>query len=173
MRLVAEEKNTGTLELLLTKAITDWQVVIGKFLAAFLLIFTALLLTIPYYVTVAQIAKIGVDHGAILCGYFALLLMSATYISIGLFASSITRNQIVAFLLALFIGIFFHIIFDVLSNNFTGFTGQLLHYLSLSTHYDALSRGVIDSKNLVYFLSLIFLGLILTELQLEKRNIIG
>ncbi len=173
MRLIAEEKNTGTIELLLTKAITDWQVVWGKFLAALLLILTALVLTLPYYITITQIAKAGVDHGAILCGYLALFMMSAVYISIGLFASSLTTNQIVAFLVALFIGIFFHIIFDVLARNFTGFMGQLLNYLSLSTHYDAMSRGVIDSKNLVFFLSLIVFGLVLTELQLEKRNING
>jgi ABC-2 type transport system permease protein len=97
--------------------------------------------------------------------------MSMVYISIGLFASSITNNQIVAFLLALFIGVFLLIIFNVLSNNFTGFIGQLLSYLSISTHFDSISRGVIDSRDILYFLSITFLGLVMAETSLSKRNI--
>src|SRR5207247_5256136 len=104
-------------------------------------------------------------------GYLGLLLMSATYISIGLYTSSITNNQIVAFLLALFIGIFFHVIFDVLANTFTGTFGGIMSYLSVSSHYESISRGVIDSKDLIYFFSVIFLGLILSELSLAKRNL--
>lgn len=169
MRLIAEEKKTGTIEMLLTKAVSDWQVVTGKFLSCLILIAIALTFTLPYYITVWNIGPI--DHGAVWCGYFGLILMSATYISIGLWASSITNNQIVAFLLALFIGIFFHIIFDVLSSNFTGFIGETLNYLSISTHYESISRGVIDSKDLIYFLSIIVLGLVLSEAALAKRNI--
>ena len=170
MRMLAEEKRSGTLELLLTKPITDWDVVIGKFLAALILICIALLLTLPYYITVWAIGPI--DQGAVWCGYFGLILMSMTFIAIGLFASSITNNQIVAFLLALFIGIFFLIIFDVLSNNFTGFIGEILSYLSLSTHFDSISRGVIDSRDLLYFLTITLFGLILAETSLSKRNIV-
>jgi len=170
MRMLAEEKRSGTLELLLTKPITDWDVVIGKFLAALILICIALLLTLPYYITVWAIGPI--DQGAVWCGYFGLILMSMTFIAIGLFASSITNNQIVAFLLALFIGIFFLIIFDVLSNNFTGFIGEILSYLSLSTHFDSISRGVIDSRDLLYFITITLFGLILAETSLSKRNIV-
>jgi len=97
--------------------------------------------------------------------------MSMVYIAIGLFASSITNNQIVAFLLALFIGVFFLIIFDVLASNFTGATGQILSYLSLSTHFDSISRGVIDSRDILYFLSITFFSLVLAEALLSKRNI--
>jgi ABC-2 type transport system permease protein len=99
--------------------------------------------------------------------------MSATYTSIGLFTSSITNNQIVAFLLAIFIGLFFHIIFDVLASSFTGFMGQFFDTLSLSVHYDSLTRGVVDTKDLIYFFSIIFLGIFLAELSLAKRNITG
>lgn len=169
MRSLAEEKKTGTIELLLTKAVTDRQVVWGKFLSAFLLIAIALLFTLPYYVTVARIGHI--DHGAALCGYLGLLLMSAAYISIGIFASSLTNNQIVAFLGALFIGLFFHIIFDVLSNNMTGLLGQVFDTLSLSVHYEAVSRGVLDTKDIIYFLSIVVLGLFFAERSLSKRNI--
>ncbi|MCD6112917.1 MAG: ABC transporter permease subunit [Bacteroidales bacterium] len=169
MGLLAEEQKTGTIELLLTKPVTEWQVVIGKFLSTLLLIIIALILTLPYYITVANLGKI--DHGAVWSGYLGLILMSASYISIGLFASSISKNQIVGFLLALFIGIFFHIIFSVLANGSSGFFGNLFHYLSLSTHFDSISRGVIDTKDLIYFLSLIFLGLTSTEAVLGKRHI--
>lgn len=169
MRMLAEEKKTGTIELLLTKAVSDRQVVVGKFLACLVLVLISLLFTVPYYVTIANIGN--VDHGAIICGYLGLILMSATYISIGLFTSSITNNQIVAFLLALFIGLFFHVIFNVLSYNFTGVLGQVFYYLSLTTHFDSLARGVIDTKDLTYFFSIIAVGIILSELSLAKRNL--
>lgn len=170
MRTVAEERKTGTIELLLTKAITDRQVVLGKFTAVLLLVAIALLFTLPYYLTVASLGNI--DHGATLCGYLGLLLMSSAYVSLGIYASSITNNQIISFLLALFIGLFFHLIFDVLASNFTGLIGDVLHTLSLSTHFESLSRGVIDTKDLIYFLSLVVGGLYLSELTLSKRNVI-
>ncbi len=170
MRMVAEENKSGTIELLLTKAVSDWQVVIGKFLSCLVLIGIALLLTLPYYFSVWALGP--VDHGAVWCGYLGLLLMSSAYIGIGLFASSITNNQIVAFLLSLFIGVFFLIIFNVLSTDFTGTVGEILSYLNMSSHFDSISRGVVDTKDLIYFLSITFFGLILAETSLSKRNIV-
>ena len=170
MRMIAEENKSGTIELLLTKSITDWEVVLGKFLSCLLLIAIALVLTIPYYITAANIGN--VDHGAVLCGYLGLLLMSMVYISIGLVASSVTNNQIVAFLLSLFIGIFFHIIFNVLSADFTGLIAEVFNYLDLQTHFESISRGVIDSKDIIYFLSISLFGLILAENMVSKRNIV-
>jgi ABC-2 type transport system permease protein len=170
MRMVAEEKRIGTIELLLTKAVSDWQVILGKFFACLILIAVALVLTLPYYITVWALGPI--DHGAVWCGYLGMILMSMAYIAIGLFASSITNNQIVAFLLALLIGVFFLIIFNVLSGSFTGTVGQLLNFLSMSTHFDSISRGVIDSRDLFYFLSITFFGLMLAESSLSKRNIV-
>ena len=169
MRMLAEEKKTGTIELLLTKAVTDREVVVGKFLACFLLVAIAVAFTLPYYITLANIGN--VDHGAVWCGYLGLLLMSAAYVSIGLFTSSITNNQIVAFLTALFIGLFFHIIFNVLASNLTGFMGQLFNTLSLSVHFESLARGVIDTKDVAYFLTIVILGLVLAEANLTKRNL--
>lgn len=171
MRLLAEEKRSGTLELLLTKAVTDRQIVVGKFLAALFLILIALAFTLPYVITLSNIGNL--DNGGVFCGYLGLVLMSAAYISIGLFASSITHNQIVAFLSALFIGLFFHIIFDVLSNNITGMLGQILNFLSLSVHFEGISRGVIDTKDLIFFFSIIFLGLFFSELSLSRRNMVN
>lgn len=170
MRMLAEENKTGTIELLLTKAVTDWQVILGKFLACLMLIGVALALTLPYYLSVWSLGPI--DHGAVWCGYLGLILMSMTYISIGLFTSSITNNQIVSFLLSLFIGVFFLIIFNVISTNFTGTTSEIFSYLSLSTHFDSISRGVIDSKDVIFFLSVSSFGLISAELSLSKRNIV-
>jgi len=170
MKMIAEEKRSGTMELLLTKSVNDWHVILGKFVACLVLIAIALALTIPYYITVWALGPI--DHGAVWSGYFGMLLISMTYISIGLFASSVTNNQVVAFLLSLSIGVFFLIIFDVLSNNFTGFFGGLFHYLSLSTHYESIARGVIDSKDILYFVSISFLGIFFAEASLSKRNIV-
>ncbi|GIV34372.1 MAG: ABC transporter permease [Chitinophagales bacterium] len=171
MRMLAEENRTGTIELLQTKAITDWQIVIGKSLACLLLIAIALIFTLPYYITLTQLGD--VDHGAVLCGYLGLILMSCSYIGIGMLASSITSNQIVAFLVSLLIGVFFLIIFDVLSSGSLGVMADIFHYLSISNHFESISRGVIDTKDVVYFLLIALAGLVLAEFVLAKRNIIS
>lgn len=168
MRLISEEKKSGTIEMLLTKAITDRQVLLGKYLATLLLIIIALVFTLPYVITLSKIGNL--DAGGTLCGYLALILMSAAYTSIGLFTSSITKNQIIAFLTALFIGLFFHIIFEFLAGGMKGLFGQTINFLSAHVHFESLSRGVIDSKDLIYFGSIIFLGLFLSEVALAKRN---
>jgi ABC-2 type transport system permease protein len=168
MRTLAEENRAGTIELLGTKAVSDWDIVMGKFISNFLLVAVALACTLPYYVTVALLGNI--DHGATIGGYVGLLLMSAMYISIGIFSSSITNNQIVAFLIALLIGIFFHILFDIMAASFTGGIGSVFDYLSARTHYESLSRGVFDTRDLIYYFSAIFIGLVLSETMLSKRN---
>ena len=169
MKQIAEENKSGTIEMLLTKPISEWQVIWGKFLATLILICIALALTLPYYITVWTLGPI--DHGAVWTGYLGLILMSGAYISLGLFASSLTNNQIVAFLLALFIGIFFHIIFGFLATNMSGIPGSVVDYISISTHFESISRGVIDSKDIIYFLSLIFVGIAVAEANLVKRTV--
>lgn len=169
MRMLAEEKKTGTIEMLLTKSITDRQVIIGKFFGCLLLILVALALTLPYYFTISAIGN--PDHGVIWSGYVALILLSGAYISIGLFASSITDNQIVAFLLAITIGILFQLLFQIIGSGLPGILGNLFNNLSISTHFEGMSRGVIDTQNLIYFLSITALGLFLSEASLAKRNI--
>lgn len=168
MRLFAEENRAGTIELLLTRPVSDWQVIFGKFLATLLLIVISLVLTFPYYITVANLGP--VDHGAVWSGYLALILISAAYISIGLFTSSISNNQIVAYLLALFIGIFFQIIFGILGSGTTGALSEVLTYLSINTHFESIARGVLDLRDLLFFLSLMAIGLIATEANLLKRK---
>ncbi|NBU51062.1 MAG: ABC transporter permease [Chitinophagia bacterium] len=168
MRLLAEEKRSGTIELLLTKNVSDRQMVLGKYLSAFLMVLIALAFTIPYYLSVSQLGNF--DHGATLSGYLGLILLSSAYIGIGLFASSLTNNQIVAFLLALLLGICFQFIFGVLANGSTGWISELFNTLSLTSHFDSISRGVIDSKDVVYFLSITFLGIFLSEYIISKRK---
>jgi len=168
MKMIAEENRSGTIELLSTKAITDFQIVTGKFLACFILILITLAATFPYYITVSQLGS--VDHGAIIGGYLSLMFLSASYISIGIFASSVTNNQIVAFLIAFLIGIFFQVLFDVIGFNLRGVAGNIFNYLSMRTHFDSLSRGVIDSRDLIYFFSLIAAGLMFSQAMLSRRN---
>ncbi|MDQ1769869.1 ABC transporter permease subunit [Labilibaculum sp. A4] len=169
MRSIAGELKAGTLELLLTKPVSDWQLIFGKFLSTLLLIAIALAPTVIYYFTLWAIGP--VDHSAILLGYVGLLLMSMVYISIGLLASCIASNPIIASLAALSIGIFFHIIFDVLASNFVGLIGSFFSYLSLSTHFESISRGVVDTKDLIYFFSLVFFCLFTSKMILSNRNL--
>jgi ABC-2 type transport system permease protein len=169
MRTLAEEKRSGTFEMLSTKAVSDSQIVAGKFLACFLLVAIALICTLPYYITVSYMGSI--DHGGTIGGYLGLLLISATYVSIGIFASSITNNQIIAYLVAMFIAVFFHLIFDLLSEEFRGTTGTVFDYLSARSHFDSLSRGIFDTRDIIYFLSLILTGLLLAQTMLSRRNL--
>jgi ABC-2 type transport system permease protein len=148
--------------------VTDRQVILGKYIATLILITIALLFTLPWVITISKLGNI--DTGGVICGYLALILMSAAYTSIGIFASSITNNQIVAFLSAIFIGLFFHFIFQIIAGDMTGSLGKVINYLSVNIHFESLSRGVVDSKDLVYFGSIIFMGLFLTEVSLSKRN---
>jgi len=169
MRSLAEESSSGTIEILSTKAVTQWQIILGKFIGIWLLVLIALLLTLPYYYTISQLGDM--DHGAVLGGYFGLLLISGAYIGIGIFASSISKNQIVAFLLSLLIAIFFQLIFDLLSKNMTGPLSVLLNYMSLNYHFSSMSRGVIDLRDIVFFLSVAGTGLLLAKFMLSKKNL--
>lgn len=171
MRTLSEEIRSGTFEMLCTKAVSDSQIVAGKFLACFILVIIALACTLPYYFTVSSLGPI--DHGAVIGGYFGLLFISAMYVSIGVFASSITNNQIIAYLVALFISMFFHLLFDMLGEEFRGNIGTVFDFLSARSHFDSISRGIIDSRDIIYFLSLVVLGLFLAQTILSKRNIKG
>ena len=168
MRSIAEEQRTGTLELLGTKAISDWEIVIGKFLACLAVVSVALLCTLPYYITVSALGPI--DHGAVWGGYLGLLLLSSAYISLGIFTSSLTNNQIVSFLLALCLSSLFHMLFGFMGSSLQGTLGKVLYYLSTDRHYSAIKRGVIDSRDLLYFLSFTILWLYLAKTMLNRRK---
>jgi len=168
MRLFSEENRMGTLKLLLTKPVSNMQVVMGKFLSTLILVVIALLLTLPYLITLSYLGN--VDYGQVATAYLALIFFSAMYISIGLFTSSFTNNQIVSVLMALFIGIFFQIIFGMLAYSMPGTMGQVLDYLSATSHFDSMIRGLIDSRDIIYFLGFTIVGLVLTESMLIRKR---
>lgn len=167
MRMIAEEKSSGTLELLATKPVSDFQIVAGKWLASWLLVVISLLFTIPYYITVSRLGNI--DNGAVISGYLGLLLISGVYTSIGIFASSITNNQIVAMILSLFIAVFFQILFSLFSDVLPGTLAHIAGFLDLQFHYSTLIRGIISLDSVVYMLSLIFGGFVLATMSLRRR----
>ncbi len=171
MRLISEERKSGTLEIILTKAVSNWQLIAGKFLASLLLIIIALVFTLPYVITLSNIGNL--DSGEVFGGYLGLILMSSAYLGIGVFASSLTSNQVVAFLGALMIGLLFHIIFGVVASATTGTFGEIFYYLNMATHYESISRGVVDLRNVIYFLSITAAGLMLAEKELQKIKITG
>lgn len=168
MRSLAEEKQSGTLELLATKPISDFQIVTGKWLASWFLVIMMLLPTIIYYITVVNLGN--VDTGAVVGGYLSLMLISAVYVSIGIFASSVTSNQIVAFILALFISFFFQLLFDLMVPVLPSLLANIANYLSLSTHFSSMARGVISFNDVIYMLSLTILGLIFAMTSLTRRS---
>ncbi|MCS6929653.1 MAG: gliding motility-associated ABC transporter permease subunit GldF [Saprospiraceae bacterium] len=174
MRSFSEEIQTGTLELLVTRPLSDWQIVGGKFLACLTLVVFALLPTGLYYLTVYQLGAPpgNLDSGGILGSYIGLLFLAAVFVAIGLFASSLTQSQIVAFLLAAFLGFFFFQIFDLISRLpiFFGKTDDIVQAFGIQYHYDSMSRGLIDTRDVVYFLSLIALFLAATVVSLGRRR---
>lgn len=171
MRSFSDEKKQGTLELLVTKPISHFQIVLGKYLGAFLLILLALIPTIIYIYTVSQLGKtIGnLDMGSTIGSYFGLLFLVAAYTAIGVFASTLSDNQIVAFISAVFICFFMYFGFEGLSNY--NIFGDLVYIenLGMSAHYNSMSRGVIDTRDLVYFISITFAFLIVTKLRIQKQ----
>lgn len=175
MRLFSEEMQLGTLEWLYTKPIKDIQIILGKYFASLAIIFIALLPTLIYYFSVYQLGypKGNIDNGGVIGSYFGLMLLAASFCAIGTFCSSITPNQIVAFILAAVICAMLFWGFDLISN-FSIFEGKLdffIKNLGISYHYDSISRGVLDTRDLIYFLSLSFFFLYLTHFQLEKRKL--
>jgi len=174
MRSFAEEMQTGTLELLVTRPLSDWQIVTGKFLASLTLVLFALLPTLFYYFTVYQLGVPpgNLDSGGILGSYIGLLFLAAAFVAIGLFASSLTQNQIVAFLIGAFLCFFFFQMFDLLSRLpiFFGKTDDIVQAIGIQYHYDSMSRGLVDTRDVVYFLSLVVLFSAATVVSLGRRR---
>ncbi len=173
MRVFAEEKRTGTIELLLTRPLSDFIIVFAKFAASLFIVFLALAPTLTYFITVYFLAVPpgNIDVAGITGSFIGLFFLAAVYVAIGIFASSLTENQIIAFILAVLLSFFFYAGFDSLSKLvfLSGISG-LIQGLGISAHYVSMSRGVIDSRDLVYFLSVIALFLFLTRLKLQSRK---
>jgi ABC-2 type transport system permease protein len=167
MRLLAEEKKAGTIELLTTKPLHDWEIVAGKFLAAWALIGIALVPTLIYYITVVFLGDI--DNGPVVGGYLGLLFMAGVYVAIGLLASSFTENQIVAFIVGLLL-MFVLFMMDKVLMFVPDFMTSIVEYLGIDFHFSNIARGVIDSRDVVYFGSVLGFTLYLSVVSLEKRK---
>lgn len=173
MRSFSEEKKTGTLELLLTRPLTDLQIVLAKYLAGFTLVIVSLLPTLIYYysVHVLGLPKGNIDTGGMWGSYIGLLFLGAGFVAIGIFASSIAENQVIAFIIALLLCFFCYIGFDyVAQSGVFGKYDALVKYLGINDHYISMSRGVIDTRDALYFISVIALFNLLTKLVLESRK---
>jgi len=173
MRLFADEKKTGTIELLLTKPLSDLQIVLAKYLAGFTLVIFSLIPTLFYYLSVYILGNpIGnIDHGGTWGSYLGLMFLASAYVSIGIFASAITENQIIAFIIAVFLSFFFFLGFESIATlEIFRNIDSLIFQLGINEHYKSISRGVIDSRDIVYFLSLDALFILLTKTLLESRK---
>ncbi len=168
MRLISEEKKSGTLELLFTKPIKEYEIVIGKFLAAWVLYFFTLLPTLCYYITVASIGTL--DTGTVIGGYLGLLLVGAVFLGISVFGSALTENQVVAFIISLFI-VFILFMLDKVLFYLPTQLATILEYVSVDYHFSNIARGVIDTRDLIYYLSMIGFSLLLATNVLQKRRI--
>ncbi len=171
MRSIAEEKKQGTLELLITKPIRYWQLIFGKYLGSLALIIMALIPSLLYVITINKLGDpIGnIDVGSTLGSYIALVLISATYTAIGIFSSAITKNQIIAFLLALLLCFLMYYSFSELSNyNILASESYSIDQLGMQFHYDRISKGIIDTRDIFYFISVIALFIVLAILSVKK-----
>lgn len=175
MRLFSEEKQMGTLEWVFTKPFSDRDILLGKYFASLFIIIVALIPTLIYYFSIYQLGypKGNIDNGGVMGSYLGLILLASAFCSIGLYCSSITANQIVAFILAAVLCAFFFWGFDLVSK-FSSLEGRFDYFLKnigISYHYDSISRGVLDTRDFIYFVSITFLFLYLTYFQLEKRKV--
>ncbi|WP_242203573.1 gliding motility-associated ABC transporter permease subunit GldF [Aestuariivivens insulae] len=169
MRSFSDEKKQGTLELLLTKPISHINIVLGKYFGAFILIIIALLPTLLYVYSVYELGNpIGnLDVGSTLGSYFGLLFLVAAYTAIGVFGSTLSDNQIVAFIVSVFLCFLFYIGFEGIAD----FTSSLfIEQLGMSYHYKSMSRGVLDTRDIIYFLSVSTFFIMLTKQNLSRTN---
>jgi ABC-2 type transport system permease protein len=167
MRLISEEKKSGTLELLLTKPVKEYEIVLGKFLAAWVLYFFALLPTLSYYITVSLLGTL--DLGPVIGGYLGLLLVGAVFLAVGVFGSSITENQVVGFIVS-FLIVFVLFMLDKILFYVPATLASVLEYLSIDYHFSNIARGIIDSRDVLYYISAIIFTLLLGTVALQKRR---
>ena len=170
MRSFSDEYNSGTIEILKTKPISDWQIVLGKYFASYLLIICALIPTLIFVYSVSNLANpIGnIDVGSLLGSYFGLLFLVGTYTAIGVFSSTLSSNQIVAFIIAVSISFFLFFGFDSMASLF-GNDAYSIQNLGMNQHFKSMSRGVIDTRDLIYFVSITIFFLVITKIRLGRE----
>ncbi|MCK5701896.1 MAG: gliding motility-associated ABC transporter permease subunit GldF [Cyclobacteriaceae bacterium] len=173
MRMFSEEKRGGTMEILLTRPIMDIDIILGKYLAGVFLVTFSILPTLLYYFTIWHLGNpVGnVDTAGVVGSYFGLFLLGAVFTSIGIFSSSFTENQVTAFVIAVFLCFFFYFGFSAISTVglFSG-NADLIEQIGILYHYNSMSKGLIDTRDLIYFLSVISAMLLLTNLILRSRK---
>lgn len=172
MRMFAEEQKEGTLELLLSRPISLWELVFGKYLASVVLVLLMLLPTVFFVLVLARYVApaSAIDLGATLGSYFGLLFLGAVYAAIGLFASTLTSNTVVAFLFGVLIAVMVYVGFGELSLLISGRGQYVLSWLGIEEHYRSIRRGVVDTRDLLYFLSVIFLFLYGAVQMLNRKK---
>ncbi len=173
MRSFSEEKKSGTIELLFTRPLSDMQIIMAKFLAAVTLIVFSLLPTLVYFFSVYKLGLPpgNLDAGSIWGSYIGLLFLGAVFASVGVFSSSLTDNQVISFILAIIISAFLYLGFEfIYSLDLFGNIDLFIRSLGISAHYSSISRGVVDTRDILYFLSVITLFLYLTNFSLSKRK---
>lgn len=171
MRSLSEEFRSGTFELLQTQPLTKWQIVMGKYLAILLVIVISVLPTLIYVFTISSLSTAGIDQGGIAGSYLGLLLLSFCFAAISLFCSGLTNNSVVAFLLSAFLCVVLYFGFNAISK-IPGFEGKADYYLEMlgiDFHYASIRRGVIDSRDIIYFVTMIWFFLFLTVKNLHKK----
>ena len=173
MRSFAEEHKAGTMEMLLTKPITEFEIILAKYLAAVVLVLFAILPTLVYYIAIYKLGMPpgNLDQGGTWGSYIGLFFLGAGFAAIGIFASAVSGNQIVSFLIAVFLCGFVYTGFDFIYNlSVFGSFGLFVSQLGIDAHYAGMSRGVIDTRDVLYFLSLVAFFLLLTRFFLERRK---
>lgn len=173
MRSFAEERRNGTIELLFTKPLTDTQIILSKYIGGLVLVLFSLLPTFIYYFSIRELGNPpgNIDNGGTFGSYIGLLMIGATFVSIGIFCSSLTQNQVVAFIIAVFLCFFIYLGFDLLASfsrfgNFDSF----VRGMGIYEHYQSIKRGVVDSRDILYFITVIALFVLFTKFILEKRK---
>ncbi len=173
MRLFAEEKRTGTMEMILTKPLTEFEIVMAKYLSGLVLVIFSLLPTLVYFFSVYQLGfpKGNLDMGGMWGSYIGLLFLGASFVAIGMFASTLTDNQIISFIIAVFLCGFLYMGFDfIYSFDLFGKIDLLIKSLGINDHYKSMSRGVLDTRDMIYFLGVISFFIFLSKFMIERRK---
>ena len=173
MRSFSEEISTGTIEIIKTKPITNWDIILGKYFGALILVFLAIIPTLIYIYSIFQLGNpVGnIEFGTTFGSFIGLLFLASAYTAIGVFSSTISKNQIVSFITAVFISFFLFYGFEALANyNLLGNLDYAIQNFGMSEHFNSISKGVIDTRDLIYFLSVTFIFLVLTHFRIQHEK---